>query len=129
MNKNFTYLRNCICVLILSVAFTNSFSQNSEPANTAVSNLKASIENNRIIINWNTTDAVASNYCEVQASADGKTFSTIGLVMGADPKQTDNSFIFKQELKKMKPGHSYYRILTVDGQNRAYASNVIKAAK
>lgn len=129
MNSNFTYLRTCICVLILSVAFTNSFSQNSEPSNTAVSNLQASVENNRIIIHWNTTDVAASNYCQVQASTDGKTFTTIGLVMGADPKQTDNSFMFKQELKKMKPGQSFYRILAVDSNNRAYASNVIQAAK
>jgi hypothetical protein len=66
----------------------------------------------------------------VQSSTDGKTFSTIGLVLGADPKQANNSFIFKQDLRKMKPGRQlFYRILAIDNNDRAYASNVIQAAK
>jgi len=126
MKSNFTsLLRNCICVLLLSVAFTNSFAQTGKSNNTAISNLKASVENDRLTINWNVTETATANYCEVQASKDGINFSTIGLVMGADPKQTNNGFSFKQNLKKIKPGHVYYRVLTVETNNMAYASNVI----
>ena len=129
MNSNFTCLRNIICVLTFSLIFTEAFSQNSQPMVEAVSNLKASVENDHIIINWNTTDQAGSNYCQVQASTDGKTFKTIGLVLGADPKQSNNSFIFKQDLRKRKSGRQlFYRILAIDNNDRAYASNVIKAS-
>ncbi len=129
MKLNFTYLvRTSICVLLLSVAFTSSFAQTNQQGHTAVNNLKASVENDRLFINWNVTEvATTTNYCQVQASIDGTNFSTIGLVMGADPKQTNNGFSFKQNLSKMKPGMQYYRILTVDANNMVSTSNVIAA--
>lgn len=128
MKTNSTYLRHLICVLLLSVAFTNSFSQENNSGNIAISNLKATVENNRLVINWNVADEIASNYCEVQVSKDGKNFSTIGIVLGADPKQNNNSFAFKQNLAKMKAGHIYYRVLTVAANNQASASNVVKTS-
>ncbi len=128
MKTTTTYLRNSICVLLLSVAFTNSFSQNNNPANTVISNLKATVQNDRLMVNWNITDAITSNYCEVQVSKDGKNFSTIGIVLGADPKQNNNGFAFKQNLAKMKSGNVYYRVLTINGNNQASTSNVVKTS-
>src|SRR5437868_1040361 len=119
MKTSFTYLRNGISVLLLSIAFTSAFSQTGNPA---ISNLKATVQNNNLVINWNVSDAAISNYCEVQASKDGITFSTIGLVMGADPKQP-NSFIFKQGLKKLQPGQVFYRILNMENSGKSYVSN------
>ena len=78
-------------------------------------------------MNWNVADSLASNYCEVQASKDGKSFSTIGIVMGADPSQNNNSFAFKQNLSKMKAGHVYYRVLSIGDNYSASASNIVKA--
>ena len=128
MNSNFTYLRNIIFTLLLSVSFTGVFSQTSLSGNPSISNLTATIVNNNIVINWNVTDELASNYCEVQASKDGKNFSTIGIVLGADPKQNNNGFAFKQNLTKLKKGHVYYRVLSVATNDRAAASNVVKSA-
>ena len=128
MNFNFTYLRNFICALLLTVSFSSAFSQSNFTGNPAISNLKATVVNNNIVINWNVTDELASNYCEVQASVDGKNFSTIGLVLGADPSKTDNSFAFKQNLSKMKAGQVYYRVVTVGAKDNASASNVVKSA-
>ena len=128
MNSNFTYLRNVICALLLSVSITSAFSQTNLLGNPAISNLTATVVNNHIVINWNVTDELASNYCEVQASKDGKNFSTIGIVLGADPKQNNNSFAFKQNLSKMKAGHVYYRVLSVVTNDRASASNIVKTA-
>ena len=127
MNPNFTYLRNIICALLFSVSLSSAFSQTSLTGNPAISNLTATVVNNNIVINWNVTDELASNYCEVQASKDGKNFSTIGIVLGADPKQNNNSFAFKQNLKKMKAGQVYYRVLTVAANDKASASNVVKS--
>ena len=128
MNQNFTYLRNVICALLLTVSLSSAFSQSNLTGNPAISNLTAAVVNNNIVINWNVTDELASNYCEVQVSKDGKNFSTIGIVLGADPKQNNNSFAFKQNLKKMKAGHVYYRVLTVAANDKASASNVVKSA-
>ncbi len=128
MKTTSTYLRNLISVLILAVAFTNAFSQTSNLVNTNISNLKAIVQNDRLVINWNVSDANASNYCEVQVSKDGKHFSTIGIVLGADPKQNNNGFAFKQNLAKMKTGHIYYRVLTVAANNQVSASNIVIAS-
>lgn len=122
-------LRNTIIALLLSVAFSNTFSQTVQPGNNAISNLSAKVDNNNIVINWNVTEAIASNICEVQASKDGKNFSTIGIVLGADPKQNNNSFAFKQNLTKMKAGQVYYRVLSVGTNYTATASNVVKTTK
>ena len=90
MKTSFTYLRHAISVLLLSIAFTSAFSQTGNPA---ISNLTATVENNNLVINWNVSEAANSNYCQVQASNDGITYTTIGMVMGADPKEP-NSFKF-----------------------------------
>lgn len=125
MKTSFTYLRNGISVLLLSFALTSAFSQTGNPE---ISNLKATVENNNLVINWNLSAIDASNYCEVQASKDGVTFSTIGMVMGADPKQP-NSFRFKQGLKKLKAGQVFYRILNMENSGRYYVSNAVKTSK
>jgi len=131
MNSNFTYLRNVICALLISLSFSSVFSQtntnNTTLANSGISNLTATVVNNNIVINWNVTDQLASNYCEVQASKDGKNFSTVGIVLGADPSKTDNSFAFKQNLSKMKSGQVYYRVVAIGASDKASASNVVKS--
>lgn len=126
MNSNFTSLRNIICALLLTVSFTSAFSQTSLKATPSITNLTAAVVNNNIVINWNVTEELSSNYCEVQASKDGKNFSTVGIVLGADPKQNNNSFAFKQNLAKMKSGNVYYRVLSIVNGEKAIASNVVK---
>ena len=125
MNLNFTSLRNLLVVSLLTFSFSTTFAQTATTENSGISNVKASIVNNNIVINWNVTDALVSSICEVQASKDGKNFTSVGIVLGADPKQTNNGFAFKQNLSKMKAGQVYYRIVTI-GSN-ANASNVVKA--
>ena len=59
MKTNFTNLRNAIFVLLLSLAFTSAFSQNGNPA---ISNLKATVENNNLVMNWNVSAIEAIIY-------------------------------------------------------------------
>ena len=126
MKTTFTYvLRSSISVLLLSIAFSNSYAQTGNPSNS-VNNLKVSVQNNNLMVNWMVNDTNTSNYCEVQASNDGKTFTTIGLVMGADPKQNNNSFAFKQGIKNIKAGQVFYRVLNVGTDGKSYTSNVIE---
>lgn len=125
-----SYLRNCICALLLIIVSTNVFSETGTSGNTVISNLNASVQNNNLVINWMVSETLTatSNYCEVQASKDGITFSTIGMVLGSDPKDP-GSFKFKQNLAKMKDGKIFYRILTVETSGRTQVSHVIKAVK
>lgn len=127
MNSIFTSLRNVICALVLTASFSTAFSQTNNQVDPAISNLKATVVNNNIVLNWNTTDALAANYCEIQASKDGKHFSTVGLVLGADPSKTDNSFAFKQNLSKMKAGQVYYRVVMIGAKDAAATSTIVKS--
>ena len=126
MKTNFTTLRNLILVTLLSVSFSTAFSQTTATENQAISNVTATVVNNNIVLNWNVTNELSASICEVQASKDGKNFTSIGIVMGADPKQNNNGFAFKQNLSKIKSGMVYFRIVTV-GAN-ANTSNAVKAA-
>lgn len=126
MKTNFTTLRNLILVTLLSVSFSTAFSQTPATESQAISNVTATVVNNNIVLNWNVTNELSASICEVQASKDGKNFTSIGIVMGADPKQNNNGFAFKQNLSKIKSGMVYFRIVTV-GAN-ANTSNAVKAA-
>lgn len=126
MKTNFTTLRNLILVTLLSVSFSTAFSQTPATESQAISNVTATVVNNNIVLNWNVTNELSASICEVQASKDGKNFTSIGIVMGADPKQNNNGFAFKQNLSKIKSGMVYFRIVTV-GAN-ANTSNSVKAA-
>jgi hypothetical protein len=127
MKANSNSIRNAVFVILFSITFTNAFSQNNLASKPVTTNLKAIVENNNIVLNWNVAEAASVNYCKVQASADGITFYTIGMVMGANPEDANKTFSFKQNLNKMRPGQVYYRVLNVEADETAYASNVAKA--
>jgi hypothetical protein len=126
MKANSNLIRNAVFVILFFFAFTNAFSQNNLSAKPVTTNLKAIVENNNIVLNWNVSEAVSVNYCKVQASTDGVTFYTVGMVMGPNPEDTNKTFSFKQNLNKMRPGQAYYRVLNVEADETAYASNVAK---
>ena len=127
MKTTVSNLRNCIAALILTIACSNAFSQNSVSTSTSISNLQVGVNNNNLVINWNVSESVNSDYCQVQASNDGVHFTTIGMVLGADPKNP-GSFKFKQNIQKVKTGKVFYRILNVENTGRAYVSDIVKAA-
>jgi hypothetical protein len=94
-----------------------------------IKNFQATVENNNLLVNWTAMNGENSNYWEVQGSKDGKSFTTIGLVMGADEKMEGSTFRFKQQLNKMKPGLIYYRVLHIEKNNTAISSGIIQSAK
>jgi hypothetical protein len=127
MKANFNSIRNAAFVILFSFAFTNAFSQNNLSVKPVTTNLKVIVENNNIVLSWNVSEPASVNYCKVQASSDGVTFYTIGMVMGANPEDANKTtFGFKQNLAKMRPGQAYYRVLNVEADETAYASNVAK---
>lgn len=114
-----------IALLLVTVIATNAQSQSST---RHFDNLQAKIENNNLLIEWNASNIDESATWQVQASADGKEFITIGFVMGADPKAAD-TYKYKQGLAKIKPGLKYYRVLQLASDDIAIASNTISIAK
>lgn len=95
---------------------------------SVIEELKASVIGNKLLVNWKSRE-LGDKYWEVQASADGKIFSTIGLVLGADPKNEDGNYSFKQKTNSIKQGMKFYRVLSVQTETTAYASNSVTVSK
>lgn len=130
MKTNFTsFAGKAFLLLAFSFLFSASFSRNIKFDTSVFNNLTVSIVDNNIQVNWNMPADATVNYCTVQASTDGKTFSTIGYVMGPNPKAGNNTYTFKQQLAKIKPGFTYYRVLNVGVNETATASEVVKITK
>lgn len=129
MKTNFTLVTKAVFVILFTFASATSFSKHTFTSGSPIVNLTANADSNSLVINWNILPNTSTNYCEVQASEDGITFTTIGFVMGADPKQTNNTFTFKQSLKKIKPGKVFYRVLNISADEKATASSVVKLPK
>ena len=130
MKTNFTsFAGKSLLVLVFSFLFSASFSRHIKFDTSLFNNLTASIVNDNIQVNWNMPANINVNYCAVQASSDGKTFSTIGYVMGPNPKAGNNTYTFKQLLAKIKPGLTYYRVINVAENEAATASEIVKISK
>ncbi len=120
--KKFYLLTLCsICTLA-------SFAQLSSIPGTnsgSISNVTATVEKNNLLINWLGV-AGDKDYWEVQGSIDGKSFSTIGMVLGENPAANQKGFSFKMPVGKVKAGYKYFRVLQIDSPETAIASNTIK---
>ncbi len=102
--KHISLLAAFILVLSTANAQTNDL--------ISVKNFKITQTSTRQFIEWSTDAESPSSYWRVQASKDGKTFTTIGLVLGADPRQEGYKYIFVQP-KESKP-KKFYRLSHVD---------------
>lgn len=120
--KKFLYT---IAILLVTCVAANAQKQEEAKVFT---NLQVKIENKNLLVEWTGYEAEVSATWQVQASVDGKEFSTIGFVLGAEPKTT-NDYKFKQGLSKMKPGLKYYRVLQVLSDDMAIASTTITVPK
>jgi lipopolysaccharide export system protein LptA len=122
-------------IYLLAFAFMNvnaSAQQNVPGELTIINGLKVTVNANKLQINWKSNKTEDAAYWEVQASADGKSFSTIGMVMGADPTTgtvSEGDFTFKQQTSKIKPGMKYFRVLHIETADMAMASNTIQFTK
>lgn len=87
------------------------------------------IKNNLVVV-WNSSAGFAEDNWEVQASADGKNFKTIGYVLGADPAVKDKtSYAYKQPVSKIGRDYRYYRVMQVSDLNGIYTSEAVLLTK
>ena len=96
--------------------------------NVIAGNIKATVSGNNLVVTWNESAATGKGSWEVQGSADGRQFSTIGLVWGADPKAA-NSYAFKQQTNKLSAKYTHFRVLYIASSNEAVASHTIPLTK
>jgi hypothetical protein len=124
-------MKHFIYLLAFAFMSVNVNAQGTDNINvpTSIEGLLATISGNRLHINWKSNKIENANYWEVQASTDGKNFSTIGLVLGADSKNTGGMYSFKQQTNKIKPGMKYFRVLHMETAEKAMASNTIGLSK
>ena len=121
--KQFIYLAAFALMTVSASA-----QQDSPTVETSIDKLVATVKSSNVQISW-LSNKTESNYWEVQASADGQNFSTIGLVMGANPKGSKGEFCFKQQTNKLKTGLKYFRVVYIETPEQGVASSSIRLTK
>ena len=111
-----SFLRNItttLIVLTLSVSFMYAHAGNTASSkhtynNTPISDIFISLAGHNLVLSWQ-VEKTAFNYYEVERSYDGKTYTTIGLVL--DAPDNSNTCLFKDKLNDApKPVTTWYRI-------------------
>ncbi|RYY49073.1 MAG: hypothetical protein EOO06_08330 [Chitinophagaceae bacterium] len=114
---------------LLTIFFAFAGTATIAQTSAVAKNIQANIVNNKLVLSWTESEASETGSWEVQASANGKDFTTIGLVWGADPKGARNSFSFKQESTKIQSKFQYFRVLYVAGTKATGTSAAVRLAK
>ena len=110
MNKNL--LQFLFISTIVLVSSTGLFAQKHT---INVTDFTVSAKEQKVIIDWKTDGATATNYFAVQKSTDGINYKTVALVLGPDPKQKNGDCYDYADKNAAKNGkHSYYRLVHVD---------------
>lgn len=121
-------------IYVFAIAFfsSNAYAQQDAVSNThetTIEGLKASVTGTNLLINWGGAKLTGNEYWEVQASNDGKQFTQIGLVLGADPKVGERNYSFKNNITGTQRGMKFYRVLKIQTETSAFVSNSILVAK
>ena len=122
--KKITYL---LAFLLFGALFTKA-QTSSIDSKINISKLIAYEKDSRFFIDWATDLADKTNYWEVQSSIDGRTFSTIALVLGPDPSKPGEQFGYKGKITT-KTSAAYYRIVHISPSGIKLQSHIIKLAK
>ena len=123
-------MKHLIRIFTVILLINNSVSaQSNVGGSPAITDLNIKVENAQVIMNWTSESSKGVNYWEVQGSRDGEEFYAIGLVLGPDPTQEGNRFMFKQSINKMKSDLKYFRIFEVQENGYLSFSKMIKSTK
>lgn len=90
--------------------------------------LNARYVKNFVEINWNTTIEAGNKQFEIQRSADGDDFKTIGIVFTLEDSQALKNYRFKDDLKGITNERKIsYRIKQVNINEQYSFSNIVLA--
>lgn len=76
-----------------------------------------------ILLSWNTASEENNDYFDIQHSADGKTFSSIGKINGAGNSKVSKDYSFVDE--NPYAGTSYYKLVQHDFDGKTSDSKVV----
>ncbi len=87
-------------------------------------NVSASIENNKVFLDWTVGENETVYQFEIEKSTDGKNFTMAALVFGSDKPATDNyRFYEKADKKKVT-----YRIKIINKDQQTEYSSAVEVA-
>ena len=119
-----------IILFIIFIGLNGTAQQiNNGVSDINIDSFSAKIDNSNLLINWSCKGKNENNYWLIQGSRDGKEFSTIGLVLGAEPSVEAGKYTFKQAVTKIKHSLKYYRVLHIETSEIAVVSNIIELTK
>lgn len=121
-------MKQFLILIAFAIINLNATAQSNNQV-ASIQQLKVTIENAQLLINWQSASNNNDANFEIQASVDGKTFTTIGYVMGSNPKGLKGSYAFKQNISKMKAGYQQFRVLQQLTTDTALASEATGISK
>ena len=104
-------LRFFLISSILIISTSNLFAQSSS---VKVTEFSVSTKAQKVIIDWKTDGATATNYFAIQKSTDGVNYRTVALVLGPDPKQKNCDCYACSDKLQNSTKQSYYRLVHID---------------
>ena len=113
---------------LLLISLNANAQKTEKLSDMKITGFTGKIENQKLSLQWNLTSSENADYCEVQGSEDGIKYTTIGLVVGEDPNEK-GSFRYRHEMKKIRPGLKYFRVLQIEKGEWGYASKSINLIK
>lgn len=94
-----------------------------------ITNFNVYTKDAKLIIDWATDGAVATNYWQVQRSQDGIQFATIAYVLGPDPGQTGDKYEYIEKVKDNKLINGHYRLIHISENGDVMTSKIINITK
>ena len=102
--------------------------QPSETKTLTITNFKAYEKDAKQVVEWNTATAVTASWWQVQGSTNGKTFTTLAIVLGDDPKQ-QGTYRYTGKIRKGRRALKYYRLCCSGSSGAIQISKIIQPAK
>jgi hypothetical protein len=124
-------IKKIICLLMLTAFISRKAEAQPALHNQAITitNFTVYEKDTKLFVDWSTDGTIATNYWQVQISDDGKSFSTIAIVLGPDPKQPGDRYQYMEKIKAGRDATKYYRLCHVDVNGNAQMSGIITPAK
>jgi hypothetical protein len=85
-------------------------------------NVKATVNNNKVVIDWTVLENETADQFEIEKSTDGKSFTMAALVFGTDKPATD----YYQFYEKATKEKISYRIKLINKDKKTEYSTVIE---
>ena len=84
---------------------------------------KAAVQENSIMLDWETKTEINNNYFEIEESTDGYTFRTLGLVLGQGTSFSATKYQY--EIDNSIPGIHYFRLKQTDFDGKFSYSQIV----